>query len=103
MDIKDLIERIVESTPQASNSIFTFTLEDTNAKHREYALDCNGDRVAHCDIYGLSFETHEMFCVDDAVAFLFDCDIHLWELVSYEIDTPIYGAFERYWRITLRR
>ena len=103
MDIKDLIERIVESTPPASNSHFTFILEDTNAKHREYALDCYGNRVAHCDCYGLKTDTRLMIGVDDAVAFLFDCDTHLWELVSYEIDTPIYGQVGRYWRIKLKR
>lgn len=100
MNIKNLIERIVENTPPASNSHFTFILEDTNAKGPEYAVDCRGERVA-CDYFGLSTETHEVFCVDDAVTFLFDCDIHLWELVSYEIDTPIHGEFDRYWRIKL--
>jgi hypothetical protein len=100
MDIKDLIERIVESTSSVSNSHFTFILADTNAKCCEYLVDCRGERVASCDYYGLSIDTHEAFSVDEAVAFLFDCDIHLWELVSYEVDTPIYGAFG-YWRIKL--
>lgn len=103
MDIKDLIEQIVESTPQASNPHFTFILEDTNAKCCEYVVDCYGERVASCDYFGLSIDTHDMLCLDDAVAFLFDCDIHLWELVSYEVDTPIYGSVGRYWRIKLRR
>ena len=104
MDIKDLIEQIVESTQPASDSqYFTFILEDTNAKCREYVVDCRGERVASCDYFGLSMETYEAFSVDEAVTFLFDCDIHLWELVSFEIDTPIYGAVGRYWRIKLRR
>ena len=103
MDIKDLIERIVESTPPVANSHFAFTLEDMDAKCREYVVDCRGERVASCDYYGLSVETYDAFCVDEAVTFLFDCDIHLWELVSIEVDTPIYGAVGRYWRIKLKR
>lgn len=103
MDIKSLIEQIVESTPPEGNSRFTFILEDTNAKCREYVVDCRGERVSECDYFGLSIDTHEMLCLDDAVTFLFDCDIHLWELVSYEVDTPIYGEVGRYWRIKLKR
>ena len=102
MDIKDLIERILESTPPGIFSHFTFILEDTNAKCREYAVDCRGERVASCDYFGLSTETHYVVSVHDAVTFLFDCDIHLWELVSYEIDMSMYGT-SREWRITLRR
>ena len=101
MEIKDLIEQIVESTPQASNSQFSFILEDTNAKCREYAVDCRGNRVAECDYYGLSIETYETFCVDDAVAFLFDCDIHLWNLESYAVNKPQFGY--SYWYISLKR
>jgi len=103
MDIKDLIERIVESTPPVANSHFAFTLEDMDAKCRDYVVDCRGERVASCDYYGLSVETYDTFCLDDAVAFLFDCDIHLWELVSYEVDMRKYGSVCRYWRINLMR
>lgn len=77
MEIKDLIERIVED-PSCNNTLFTFILEDTNAKQREYVVDCRGERVASCDYFGLSFETYFTFGVDGAVSFLFDCDIHLW-------------------------
>ena len=100
MEIKDLIEQIVESTPPISH--FIFTLEDTNAKCCEYAVDCRGERVASCDYYGVSIETHLEFGVDDAVAFLFDCDIHLWELVSWETDMMDYGTSGE-WRIKLKR
>ena len=103
MDIKDLIESILESTSPVINSCFTFILEDTNAKGAEYVVDCRGERVGPCDYHGLSFETYETFCVDDAVTFLFDCDIHLWELVSCDIDTTIYDAVGRYWTIKLKR
>ena len=102
MEIKDLIEKILESTSPESNSHFLFTLEDTNAKQHEYAVDCYGNRVAQCDYHGLSTETRLMIGVHDAVAFLFDCDIHLWELVSFEVDMSMYGT-SREWRITLRR
>ena len=102
MEIKDLIERILESTPPSTYSHFIFTLEDTKAKCREYAMDCNGDRVADCDYYVLSTDTRFEIGVDDAVAFLFDCDIHLWELVSYEVDMSMYCT-SRVWKITLRR
>lgn len=103
MDIKDLIERIVESTMPESPSYFLFTLEDTNAKQREYAVDCYGNRVASCDYYARSIETHEASCVDDAVTFLFDCDIHLWELVNYDVDDMRVDGWTAFWRITLRR
>lgn len=105
MDIKSLIERIVESTPPESNPSFLFTLEDTKAKCREYAVDCHGVRVAHCDIFGPSMETHIEIGVDAAVAFLFDCDTHLWELVKYDLG-EFHGAsygWNDFWRITLRR
>lgn len=85
MDIKTLIELIVESTPPVCNSRFTFILEDTG-------VECS-------DHYFM--ETHEAICVDEAVTFLFDCDIHLWELVSIDVDTPINSAVGIYWRIKL--
>ena len=103
MDIKDLIERILESTSSVIYSHFTFILEDTNAKSTCYAVDYRGNRVAVGDYFGLSTETHQVVSVDDAVTFLFDCDIHLWELVSYEIDASIYGPNSKHWRITLKR
>ena len=103
MDIKNLIEKILESTPQASKPYFLFTLEDTNAKQREYAVNCYGERVAHCDYFGLSMETHIEIGVDAAVAFLFDCDTHLWELVKYDVDGMRVDGWTDFWRITLRR
>ena len=97
-EIKELIELIVENTPSLSCPLFTFTVERP--------VDCRGERVASCDYFGLStnfgFSTkthHHVFVgVDDAVTFLFDCDIRLWELVSYEVNIKCNAS----WHITLR-
>ncbi len=104
MDIKDLIEQIVEITPPESMPSFLFTLEDTNAKHHEDTVYCYGNKIAKCYYDGISTKTM-VFSVDDAVAFLHDCDIHLWELVSYEVDAPISPTYNKFreWRINLKR
>lgn len=54
MDIHELIERIVVTTPQGVNPQFTFVLLDAQVKN--------------------------MFGVDNAVAYLFDCDLFLWKV-----------------------
>ena len=73
MEIKELIELIVETTPR-NCSVFTF-----------HARNGNANPVIH-----------ESFGVDDAVSFLFDCDMKLWELMDYEV------GLNTFWHITLR-
>lgn len=95
MEIKQLIELIVENTPKLVCPIFTFTVERV--------VDCRGERVANCDYFGLSTKTHHhvFVGVDDAVSFLFDCDMKLWELIDYNV-VLCNGNWNTFWRITLR-
>ena len=74
MGIKELIELIVETTLEGDCPIFTFIIKDGNA----------------------SLTLHQSFGVDDAVSFLFDCDMKLWELMYYDV------SYKTFWHITLR-
>ena len=38
---------------------------------------------------------------EDAIEFLFDCDIHLYQLTSWEVSTD-WDSYKK-WNITLRR
>lgn len=66
-------------------------------------MDCEGNFVARSDYFGLSTEVKFLRNTDDAIAFLFDCDIHLWELMSWEIKYDEYSVLPQTWNITLRR
>ena len=84
--------------------MFYFTLLDTNSPMYAIAVDCRGEEVASCcDYFGTYTENKFMRKADDAIAFLFDCDIHLWQLVSYDIQHDHCGGLIRTWNITLRR
>lgn len=83
--------------------MFYFTMEDTHSPMYATAVDCLGKEVARCDYFGLFTENKFIHNTDDAIAFLFDCDIHLWQLVSWNIQYDNCGGFVRTWNITLRR
>lgn len=82
MNIHELIEQIAASGMECGR--FNFTLEDMNSPLSATAVDCRGEVVSRCDYFGLSTNYKTMFTVDDAISFLFDCDIHLWELMSWD-------------------
>lgn len=98
MDIKELIEQIAASGKDYG--MFYFTMEDTTSPS---AVDCRGKEVARCDYFGISTETKFIHKTDDAIVFLFDADIHMWELIDWNIRYDSFGGFVRTWNITLRR
>lgn len=83
--------------------MFYFTMEDTHSPMYATAVDCRGKEVARCDYFGTYSENKFIYKADDVIAFLFDCDIHLWQLVSWNIQYDNCGGFIRTWNITLRR
>ena len=101
MDIQELIEYIAASGKDYG--MFYFTMEDTNAPMYANAVDCRGKEVARCDYFGISTETKFIHKVDDAIVFLFDAYIHMWELIDWNIRYDSFGGFVRTWNITLRR
>ena len=101
MDIQELIEYIAAMGKEFG--MFYITMEDTNAPMYSTVVDCRGNEVARCDYFGLSRETKFIPNTDDAIAFLFDCDIHLWQLMSWNIQYDNCGGLVRTWNITLRR
>lgn len=84
--------------------MFYFTMEDTHSPMYATAVDCQGKEVARCDYFGLTTQNKFMRKTDDAIAFLFDCDIHLWQLVSWNIQQEDSNCrLITTWNITLRR
>ena len=102
MDIKELIEQI--AAIDKKYGMFYFTMEDTNPPMYETAVDCRGKEVARCDYYlGLSTERKFIHKTEDAIVFLFDADIHLWQLMSWSIEHDDLGGLMPTWYITLKR
>lgn len=102
MEIQELIEQIAARSNEYG--MFYFTVLDTSSPMYAIAVDCRGDIAVRCDYYGTYSETKFIHKTDDAVAFLFDADIHLWQLVSCDIrqEGGCYGLVTT-WNITLRR
>ena len=101
MDIQELIEQIVANSK--NYGMFYFTMEDTSSPMYPTDADCRGKEVVQRDYWGLFTETKFIHKVDDAIAFLFDADIHMWELIDWNIRYDSFGGFVRTWNITLRR
>ena len=102
MDIKELIEKIAASGKDYD--MFYFTMEDTNSPMYATAVDCRGKEVARYDYYlGLSTEKKFIHKTEDAIVFLFDADIHLWQLMSWNIQYDDFSVLPPTWNITLRR
>lgn len=106
MDIQELIENIASSGKEYGK--FYFTLLDSDSSRYVALVNCQGEEVAR---YDYSKEppsvifTDNRFVrkTDDAIAFLFDCDIHLWKLVSWDIQHNDFSVLLPTWNITLRR
>lgn len=102
MEIQELIEQIAARSNEYG--MFFFTLLDTNSPMYAVAVDCRGDIAARCDYFGTYSEKKFLSNADDAIAFLFDCDIHLWQLMSYDIQQVGSNCgLITTWNITLRR
>lgn len=101
MDIKELIEQIAASSKEYG--MFYITLEDTHSPMYPTAVDKDGKEVVQRDYWGLFTETKFIHNTEDVIAFLFDCDIHLWQLMSWNIQYDNCGGLIRTWNITLRR
>lgn len=101
MDIQELIEQIAATGKEYG--MFYFMLQDMNSPMYSTVVDCRGKEVARCDYFGMSTEHKIIHKADDAIAFLFDCDIHLWQLMSWDIQYDNCGGLIRTWNITLRR
>lgn len=106
MDIQELIEQIAATGKEYG--MFYFTMEDTSSPMYASAVDCRGKEVARCDYFNVPpmvwlTENKFIYNVEDAIAFLFDCDIHLWQLMSWDIHYDNCGGLIRTWNITLRR
>lgn len=102
MDIQELIEHIAASGKEYG--MFYITMLDTNSPMYAIAVDCRGEAAARCDYFGTYSERKFMRKTEDAIAFLFDADIHMWQLVSCDIQQEggCYGLMTT-WSITLRR
>ena len=102
MDIQELIEQIAANSK--AYGMFYITMLDTNSPMYAVAVDCRGEEIAsRCDYYGTYSENKFIHKTDDAIAFLFDADIHLWKLVSWNIQRDHCGGLIATWNITLRR
>lgn len=83
--------------------MFYITMLDTNSPMYAIAVDCRGEIAARCDYFGTYSERKFMRKTEDAIAFLFDADIHMWQLVKYDIQHYNCGGLVTTWDITLRR
>ena len=107
MDIQELIEQIASSGKEYG--MFYFTLLDSDSSRYASLVDCRGEEVARYDYSNdipsvLSTDQRFMRKTDDAIAFLFDADIHLWQLVSWNIQQEDSNCgLITTWNITLRR
>ena len=106
MNIQELIEQIASSGKEYG--MFYFTLLDSDSSRYAALVTCQGEEVARYDYSNdipnvLSTDKRFLRKTDDAIAFLFDCDIHLWQLISWNIQYDNCGGLVRTWNITLRR
>lgn len=99
MEIIDLIETIAH--PDRRKDTFYFVMEDTSARQTEHLVNHSGEIVGSCEVPGTLVTSHFTQVAEDAVGFLFDADIALWELVSWEVSDSWYDS--KQWKITLRR
>lgn len=102
MDIQELIEQIASSGKEYG--MFYITMLDTNSPMYAIAVVCRGEEASRYDYFGTYSEQKFIRKTEDAIAFLFDCDIHLWQLVSVNIrqEGSNCGLINT-WSITLRR
>lgn len=77
-DIRQLIERIVATTPKGVKPQFTFVLLDAQAKQSQIEVR-----------FGLLHsEVKNMYGLDAAIGFLFECDLFLWKVMEVQFNAP---------------
>jgi len=64
-EIYELMERIIDTTPKGVVPQFTFVLRE-----------------------GVIEQVNNMFGLDDALSFLFGCDLFLWKVKKVEFNKP---------------
>ena len=99
MEIIDLIETIAH--PDRRKDTFYFVMEDTSARQTEHLVNHSGEIVGSCEVPGTLVTSHYTQGAEDAIVFLFDCDIHLYQLMSWEVSTD-WDSYKK-WNIKLRR
>lgn len=88
--------------------MFYFTLLDNASPRFATVVNCQGEEVARYDYSNeppsiIFTDNRFMRKTEDAITFLFDCDIHLWELVKYDLNHYNCGRLITTWNITLRK
>lgn len=99
MEIIELIETIAQG--HRERDTFYFVMVDGTARQTEHLVNHSGEIVGSCEVPGTLVTSHFTQGSENAIAFLFDADIALWKLVSWEVSDSWYDS--RQWRITLRR
>ena len=99
MEISDIIETIDKSN--SGLDTFYFEMKDTNAMQPAYVENHEGEPVSSCVYPSAKIKSHFTYGSEDAIAFLFDADIHLWTLVSCGINRDWHGS--KQWIIKLMR
>ena len=99
MEISDLIETISKCNSRLDT--FYFEMKDTLEITTAYEEDYNGEQVSACEYPSFKITSYFTKVSEDAIAFLFDADINLWKLVSYEITRDVYA--QKQWTIKLLR
>lgn len=99
MEILELIETIAQGDRRQDT--FYFVMVDGTARETEHLVNQSGEIVGSCEVPGTLVTSHFTQGSEDAVAFLFDADIALWKLASWEVSDSWYDS--KQWHITLRR
>ena len=99
MEILSLIELISLSNSRLDT--FYFEMKDTLEKTTSYAINYNGEQVNAREYPSVQITSHFTYGNEDAIAFLFDADIHLWKLISWEITRDWYES--KQWTVKLQR
>ena len=99
MEISDIIETIAKSN--SGLDTFYFEMKDTLEITTAYEDDYNGKKLSAREYPSVQITSHFTQGSEDAIAFLFDADIALWKLVSWDITRDWHGS--KQWTIKLLR
>ena len=86
--------------------IFTIEFEICIMRHKQRIKQMkkdkkNWEKVSASEYQSYKITSHFTYGSEDAIAFLFDADIHLWKLVSFNINRDWHGS--KQWIIKLIR
>ena len=99
MEISDLIETI--SKCNSGLDTFYFVMKDTLEITTAFEEDYNWEKVSAREYQSYKITSHFTYGSEDAIAFLFDADIRLWTLVSWDINRDWHES--KQWIIKLLR